>query len=177
MKHSMTFDIFKIAVPLAAAFTLLIACSDTHPAAAAKAKPAANHTSAAATTAKATSPSPTPTATPAASPTTSTATGPATKAPAMKVDLPSNLLSKAKVPLIEALIKARAKVPGGQPVSEALEQENGKLIYTFDLVAPGTSGVTEVNVDALNGSVLGVQHETASTEKHEKNENAAGGQH
>jgi len=165
MKHSMTFDIFKIAVPLAAAFTLLIACSDTHPASAAKAKPAATHASAATTTATATSPSPTP------------AASPGTKAPTMTVNLPSNLLAKAKVPLIEALVKARLKVPGGRPVSEELEQENGKLIYTFDLVAPGTSGVTEVNVDALSGSVLAVQHESASTEKNEKTEkNAVSGQ-
>lgn len=168
MKRSLIFDIFKIAVPLAAAFTLLIACSDTHPAPAAKAKPATTPAATTATAAAATTSS-----APAATP----ATKPVAKSPAMKVNLPSNLLAQAKVPLIQALVAARKKVPGGRPISEELERENGKLIYTFDLVAPGASGTTEVNVDAIAGSVLAVQHESASAEQQEKKEEKAAGEH
>lgn len=158
MKRSLALDIVKIALPLTAAFTLLIACSDSHPAAATNAEPATTRAPAATTT-------PSPEATHTASS--------AAKAPSIKVNLPSDLLAKAKVSLIQALATARLKVPGSRPVSEELEQENGKLIYTFDLVAPGASRVTEVNVDALDGSLVAMHQESASTEKQEKKEDKA----
>jgi len=51
--------------------------------------------------------------------------------------------------------------------SSELERENGKLIYSYDISVPGKSGVEEVNVNAIDGSVVGKMHESAKTEKKE----------
>jgi uncharacterized membrane protein YkoI len=51
--------------------------------------------------------------------------------------------------------------------SEELERERGRLLYSFDLVVAGRSGVTEVEVDAKTGKVLGVHHESERQEKRE----------
>ena len=41
-------------------------------------------------------------------------------------------------------------------------QEDGKLVYTFDIKVPGKSGYEEVEVDAMMGTVLKVEHESAA---------------
>jgi hypothetical protein len=45
--------------------------------------------------------------------------------------------------------------------------EKGKLQYSYDIKIPGKSGIEEVNVSAVDGSVLGVEHESPATEKKE----------
>ena len=49
----------------------------------------------------------------------------------------------------------------------SIDGENGKLIYSFAITVPGKSGVEEVNVNAIDGSVVGTEHESAKTEKAE----------
>ena len=85
----------------------------------------------------------------------------------MKEEKPG-LLKRAKVDAQTATAAAQAKVPKGRIVSAEIEEENGKLIYSFDIRTKGKSGIDEVNVDALSGAVLDVQHETPKDEAREK---------
>ena len=54
-----------------------------------------------------------------------------------------------------------AKAPTGTVQEVERERENGHLQYSYDIKVPGQEGITEVNVDALTGSVIGVEHEGA----------------
>jgi uncharacterized membrane protein YkoI len=69
------------------------------------------------------------------------------------------LRAEAKVTPEQARATTLARLPGSTIVSEELEREGGRLIYTFDTATPGRKGIDEVNVDALDGTVLDVQHE------------------
>lgn len=71
----------------------------------------------------------------------------------------------------QAKATALKKVPGGKIASSELERENGKLIYSFD-IKTAKSGVTEVNVNAVNGEVVDVHHENAAKEAAEKKQEA-----
>src|SRR2546422_261056 len=68
----------------------------------------------------------------------------------------SSSAMRPKVSLQSARSIATAKVPGGRIKSHELEREHGHLIYSFEFVVPGKSGIDEVNVDAMNGTVLAV---------------------
>src|ERR1700710_2910136 len=72
---------------------------------------------------------------------------------AVKSDVPPALAKKAKITLDAARATALAQVPNGTVKSEELEREHGKLIYSFDIVVPGKSGIEEVNVSAVTGKV------------------------
>jgi len=74
--------------------------------------------------------------------------------------------AKPKITMAEARATALKKAPG-KVKSEELENEHGKLIYSFD-IATSKSGITEVNVDAMNGKIVAVQHESAAKEAAEK---------
>ena len=63
---------------------------------------------------------------------------------------------------------ALKQVPNGTFKSSELERENGKLIYSFDITVPGKTGIDEVNVNAIDGSVVARSHENAKAEKKEK---------
>lgn len=85
--------------------------------------------------------------------------------PAMvKHDVPPALAAKAKISLEAARKTAMAAVPGGTVRSEELEQEHGRLIYSFDIVLPGKPGVEEVNVSARSGKIVAKHHETPRAE-------------
>jgi uncharacterized membrane protein YkoI len=98
--------------------------------------------------------------------TTKTTTTTQTTAP-VKSDIPADLAKEAKISLETARATALAKVPHGVVRSEELEREHGKLIYSFDIAVPGKTGIQEVNVNAIDGKVLGVHHETTKAEKKE----------
>ncbi len=83
-------------------------------------------------------------------------------------DVPAALAKKAKITLDSARTTALAKVPGGKVLSEELENEQGKLIYSFDIKLPGKPGIEEVNVDAISGKVINQHHESAKAEKAEE---------
>lgn len=85
----------------------------------------------------------------------------------VRSDLPASLAARAAIPVDEARSTARAAVPNGRLVSEELEEEDGRLIYSFDLVTAGSPGIDEVGVDATSGLVLDVQHEDAAAERAE----------
>ena len=72
-----------------------------------------------------------------------------------------------KVSLETAQATAQAKVLGGKLLSHELEKEHGRTIYSFEFKVQGKSGVEEVNVDAMTGKVVGVEHESPKNEQHE----------
>jgi len=94
------------------------------------------------------------------------ASGQGTK-PAYKREIPAKLSKQAKLSEDSGAAIARAKVPNGKIQSVELEQENGKLIYSYDIKIAGKSGIEEVNVNAMDGTVVGVEHESPSDEKKE----------
>ena len=82
-------------------------------------------------------------------------------------DLPAALTKEAAVPESAAAKTAEARVRHGRIQGVELENEKGRLIYSYDLKAPGKSGVEEVNVDAKTGKVVSAEHESAKAEKKE----------
>jgi uncharacterized membrane protein YkoI len=71
----------------------------------------------------------------------------------------SKLQSEAKVSKTDAQATALAKVPNGTCKEGELEKEHGKLIWSFDISTPDTKDITEVNVDAISGEVVNIEHE------------------
>ncbi len=79
------------------------------------------------------------------------------------------LLAKAKVTSDAAIATAQARVPKGKLDSAEIEEEGGKLIYSFDFKTPGRTGIDEVNIDAITGKPVGkVEHESPAAEAKEK---------
>jgi uncharacterized membrane protein YkoI len=68
---------------------------------------------------------------------------------------------EAKFPLADARAKALALVPGGTLVSEELELEGKRWIYSFEIKPKGEKGklIKEVNIDADTGVVVSVETE------------------
>jgi len=78
----------------------------------------------------------------------------------------AELQKEAKISMRKAKSIALKKVAHGKIESAELENENGKLIYSFDIKS--SSGITEVNVDAISGKVISSRHETPAKEADEK---------
>ena len=83
------------------------------------------------------------------------------------------LMSQARVTKEQATQTATGKVPNGVVKTAELEREHGKLVWSFDMTQAGKSGVTEVQVDAVNGKVVSTKHESASQEAREAHAEAA----
>ncbi|HEX9128688.1 MAG TPA: PepSY domain-containing protein [Gemmatimonadaceae bacterium] len=77
------------------------------------------------------------------------------------------LQKEAKISQDAAQATALKEVPNGAVKSSELEREHGKLIYSFDITVPGKTGIEEVNINAIDGSVVAKQHETPKSEKKE----------
>ena len=74
----------------------------------------------------------------------------------------AQLASLATVSQADAQQRALARIKSPATVASAeLEAEKSCLIWSFDLKIAGQSGVQEVQIDAGNGSVLSVKHESA----------------
>jgi hypothetical protein len=97
------------------------------------------------------------------------AAAPALAAQGVKVEENKpGLLKKAKITSEAAIATAQAKLPNAKLKAAEIEEENGKLIYSFDFETAGKTGIDEVNVDALTGKQVGkVQHESPAAEKKE----------
>jgi len=83
-------------------------------------------------------------------------------------DKKEKLEARAKISRSEAEKTALAKVPGGKIAEADLEEEGGKLIWTFDISTPGSRDITEVHVDALTGEVIATEKETPADQEKEK---------
>jgi uncharacterized membrane protein YkoI len=79
-----------------------------------------------------------------------------------------SLKSEARIGMTRARATALAKVPGGRIKSSELEREKGKLIYSFDIRPARGTGIEEVQVDAITGEVVSVEHETPAGEAKER---------
>ncbi len=84
-----------------------------------------------------------------------------------KAEIPANLAGKAKISESAARATAMTKVPGATVQAAELENENGKLIYSYDMKVAGKSGIDEVNVNAMDGSVVAVSHESPASQAKE----------
>lgn len=69
------------------------------------------------------------------------------------------LLKQAKITTEAATATALARVPGGKLQSGEIENEDGRLIYSLVVKVEGKKGVEEVNVDAMTGAIVNVEHE------------------
>jgi len=81
-----------------------------------------------------------------------------------------------KISMKKAKSIALKRVPGGKIASAKLEKEGGKLIYSFDIKTTA-GGITEVNVDAIDGKVVAMQEETPAKEAAEKQKEASEKKH
>ena len=88
-----------------------------------------------------------------------------------KSKIPASLKSQAKISLEDARATALKKVPG-EIKEEELEKENGKLVYSFDIQATGQKDITEVQVSAIDGTIVSVEKEDAASEAKEKKQEA-----
>ena len=80
------------------------------------------------------------------------------------------LLAKAKITRAAAEKTALTKAPDGTVKDAELEEENGKLVWSFDIARPGTKNITEVQVDALTGKIVLVEVETPKDQAKEAKE-------
>jgi uncharacterized membrane protein YkoI len=76
----------------------------------------------------------------------------------------ADLPDSAKVDSVTARRTALAKVPNGRVLQQELERDGGRLVWSFDIKSGSKPGVEEVQVDALDGSVVSVLHESAADE-------------
>jgi hypothetical protein len=71
----------------------------------------------------------------------------------------ADLPGLAKISFLDAVHAATAAVPG-QIIKAELEIEDGNLMYSFEIVGTNKA-ITEVEIDAGNGKVLGTEIEQA----------------
>ena len=69
------------------------------------------------------------------------------------------LWARATLPPDSAIKIALARVPGGRITEAELEEEDGRLIYSFEIKVAGKAGEDEVHVDATTGEVVKTEHE------------------
>ena len=84
-----------------------------------------------------------------------------------------DLAARAKISEATAQATALARVPGGRVKAHELERERGALIYSFDIAVPGHPGIEEVNVNALDGSIVDARHEGPAAERLEARQDRA----
>ena len=94
-------------------------------------------------------------------------------APTYKRDLPTKLVAQAKVSEGDAAKAAQAKYPNARIQAVELENESGRLIYSYELKAAGHSGIEEVNVNAKTGEVVNTEHEGPGAEAKEARQEKA----
>jgi len=87
----------------------------------------------------------------------------------------AKLASQAKITKEQAQEIALQRAPGTVESGE-LEREHGKLVYSFDIRnSKGT--IDEVQVSAITGKIVRVEHETKAQEEAEKRKDEKRGKH
>ncbi len=79
----------------------------------------------------------------------------------------AELQARAKISQAEAQRIALEREPEGIVKEVELEEEHGKLVWSFDLGKPGTKDITEIHVDAITGAIVLVEQENEEQEKAE----------
>ena len=85
----------------------------------------------------------------------------------MKEEKPG-LMTRAKITPDSARKLALARVPKGKIEEEELEEEHGKLVFSFDIQVAGKTGVEEVQINALTGALVSKRHESPRQQAREK---------
>ena len=80
------------------------------------------------------------------------------------------MLAKAKVAYADAEKTALNAVPNATVKESELENEDGRLRWSFDLTTPGRKGITEVGVDAMTGKIVENKVENAKEDADEADE-------
>lgn len=75
-----------------------------------------------------------------------------TTRPSYEREIPAALLAQVKISEDSARALALAKVPGSIEAVE-LKREGGQLQWIWDVKVAGKRGITEVSVNAVNGTV------------------------
>jgi uncharacterized membrane protein YkoI len=88
-------------------------------------------------------------------------------APTYKRDLPAALVKQATVSEANAAKTVAARLPNGRIQAVELENEGGRLIYSYEVKVPGRSGIEEINVNARTGAVVNTEHESPAKERGE----------
>jgi uncharacterized membrane protein YkoI len=71
----------------------------------------------------------------------------------------ARLVAQSKISEADARSTALTRAPNGTIKESELEKEHGKLIWSFDIATPDSKEITEVNVDAIDGSIVSVEKE------------------
>jgi uncharacterized membrane protein YkoI len=82
-----------------------------------------------------------------------------------KKETQSQLAKEAKITMAEARTIALKQATGAVESAE-LEREHGVLIYSFDIRTG--KDITEVQVNAIDGKIVAIEHEDAKKEAKEK---------
>ncbi len=85
----------------------------------------------------------------------------------------AELMKQAKITKAEAEKIALAKVPQGKIQSAEIENEHHALVWSFDIVKPGSKDITEVLVDAKTGKIVSVDIENPAAQAKERAEDKA----
>jgi uncharacterized membrane protein YkoI len=87
--------------------------------------------------------------------------------PTYKRDLPADLVKQATVSEANAAKTVAARLPNGRIQAVELENEGGRLIYSYEVKVQGRSGIEEINVNAKTGAVVNTEHESPAKERGE----------
>ena len=85
----------------------------------------------------------------------------------------AQLESKAKITKAEAQKTVLTKAADGTVKDAEIENEDGKLVWSFDITRPGTKDITEVLVDAMTGKIVKVDVESPRDQAKEAAEDVA----
>lgn len=96
---------------------------------------------------------------------------------ARKAETQEQMQKEAKITEDQAKDVALKRYPNATISSTELERERGRLIYSMELKVPGRTGVQEVNVNAITGKLVNVEHESGKAEKAEERKEKATGSH
>lgn len=89
----------------------------------------------------------------------------------------ASLEARAKVSRAAAEKTALAQVPGGTVTGGGIEEENGKLLWSFDVTDPASKSAREIAIDAITGlAEPPTKSESAAKETPEADEKKAAGQ-
>jgi len=88
-----------------------------------------------------------------------------------------NLQAEAKITRMGATRTALSAVKGGTVHGVELEREHGRLIWSFDIARASATGITELQVDAISGSIVSRTNESAAAEAREAGHETARGEH
>jgi len=104
--------------------------------------------------------------------TSHTGAPPATSAAPQVKEARPGLLRQATVTPEAATRTALTRVPNGRVQEAEIEEEHGKLVYSYDVKVPGKSGIDEVLVDAKTGAIVSHSHESPADERAEARKDA-----